>query len=98
MRSNIVRTASGASVIGSPLSPPRHERVLEPDVVENARDDEVDEIVDGPGAVVEAGREEEDRPTGAAQREHVLEVNRRQRRLPWADDELTLFLQRNRGR
>ena len=49
MRSNIPRTASGASVPDSwvmPIAPARDERVVDPDLVEAARDDEVDEVVD----------------------------------------------------
>ena len=78
-------------------APARDERVLEPDLVEHAADDEVDEVVDRLGAVVEARREEEDRRAGAAQREHVLEVDRRERRLARAEHELALLLQRDRG-
>src|SRR2546428_7624651 len=78
------------------LAPARDERVLEPDVVEGARDDEVDEVVDGLRARVEPRREEEDRRARAAQRQHVLEVDRRQRGLARAEDELALLLERNR--
>src|SRR4051812_48895057 len=115
MRSNIVRTASGARVTCCPLrtgpgsgnetwpkpsllAPARHERVLEADVVERPRGDEVDEVVDGLGTVVEAGREEEDRGAGAPQRKHVLEVDRRERRLSRAEDELALLLEGDRRR
>ena len=58
------------------LTPPLRERVLEPELVERAADDEVDEVVDRLGSVVEARREEEDRRARLAQREHVAQVDR----------------------
>src|SRR4051812_34365601 len=72
--------------------------MLEADVVQDSRDDEVDEVVDRRGAVVEARREEQDGRARAAQRQHVLEMDRRQRRLAGADDELPLLLERDRRR
>ena len=69
--------------------------MLEPQLVEGPRDDEVDEVLDGFGAVVEAGCEEEDRGSGLAQREHVAEMDRRQRRLARHEHEPALFLQRD---
>src|SRR5580704_16218906 len=109
----MLRTPSGASVIAAPgtrgsssrrrgarrsLAPAGGELVREPDLVEDARDDEVDERGDRRLAVVEAGREREDRRARAAEREHVLELDRRERRLARAEHELALLLERDRGR
>src|SRR5207253_7180547 len=62
-------------------APLRHEAVLEPELVEAARDDEVDELADRLPPVVEAGREEEDDGARLPQLEHPPQVDRRQRRL-----------------
>ena len=77
-------------------APPRAERVLDADLVEHPRDDEVDERLDARGAVVEARRERQDRRAGAAQRDHALERDQRERRLARAEDELALLLERDR--
>src|SRR5438034_782877 len=73
-------------------------RVFETERVERPGDDEVDEVLDALGAVVEARREEEDGGTGAAHREHVLEVDRRERRLARHQNQLAILLQRHRSR
>src|SRR5206468_3672276 len=49
-------------------------------------------------AVVEAGREEEHRRPSLSDAEHVLEVDRRERRLARAEDELAFLLQRHARR
>src|SRR4029453_14331355 len=102
MRSNIVRTASGASLpvstLISVLPPAAHELVFEPELVEAAADDEVDEVVHRLGAVVEAGREEEHDRAGLAPAPHVLQVDQRERRLARAEHELAALLQRDAGR
>ena len=69
---------SGASLPASTLTrltPAAHELVLEPELVEAAPDDEVDEVAHRLGAVVEARREEEDRRPGLPHAQHVLEVD-----------------------
>src|SRR5512133_888943 len=102
MRSNIERTASGASLplstVTSALPPAAHELLLEPELVEAARDDEIDQVADRLRSVVEARRQEEHRRPGLPHAEHVLEVNRRERRLAWAEHELPAFLQRHARR
>ena len=45
--------------------------MLNAELVEAPRDDEVDELVDRLRSVVEAGRQEEDRRTGLPELEHV---------------------------
>src|SRR5688500_2667496 len=62
-------------------APARRQRVLHLQVVENAGDDEVDEVVDAARAVVEAGRGREDHRAGAGEPGHVLEVDERKRGL-----------------
>src|SRR3970040_902238 len=93
MRSNIVRTTSGARVPDScvtastpvgaryisplhSLAPPGHERVVDPDLVETAGDDEVDKVVDRLRAVVEARRREEDDRARLVQRGESLQGDR----------------------
>jgi hypothetical protein len=71
--------------------------VLQPELVEAAGDDEVDQVGHRLGAVVEAGRGEEDDSAGLAQTEQVLEMDGRQGRLPRDKDELPAFLQRDGG-
>ena len=93
------RTVSGASVPDSyvtRLAPARDERIVDPDLVEAARDDEVDEVVDRLGAVVEAGRGEEDDRAGLVQRREPAEVDRGERRLARHEHELAALLQRHR--
>src|SRR5919201_6963366 len=77
----------------SRLTPTRNERVLDAELIEAACDDEVDEVVHRVGAVVEAGRREEHDRAGLPQPEHVLEVDRRERRLPRHQHQLAPFLQ-----
>src|SRR5262245_9461967 len=99
MRSNIDRTASGASLpvstLTSGLPPAAHQLLVEPELVETASDHEVHELIDRLGAVVEARREEEHGRPGLAHAQHVLEVDRRERRLARAEHELALLLQRH---
>ena len=56
------RPAAACRSRASRLAPARHERVVDADLVEARRDDEVDEILDRLGAVVEAGRREAGSP------------------------------------
>src|SRR5262245_11971068 len=60
MRSNIDRTESGASLpvstLTSGLPPAPNELLVEPELVEAARDDEVDEVVHGNSTVAPAWR------------------------------------------
>ena len=100
MRSNIPRTSAGSSLPVScvSLTPPRDQRVLDAELVEAARDDEVDEVVDRVGAVVEAGRGEEDHGARLVQRREPAQVDRRERRLARDEDELPPLLERDRGR
>src|SRR5512133_466779 len=80
---------------GSIVAPRLDEGLLEAELGERAARHEVDEVVDRLGPMVEAGRGEEDRRTGTAQCEQVLEVDRGQRRLPRNEHELALLLERD---
>ena len=62
-------------------APPPDERGVDAELVEAARDDEVDEVLDRLGAVVEARRGEEDHGAGVVERREPAEVDRRERRL-----------------
>src|SRR3972149_4753211 len=76
-------TSVGARYI-SPLhslAPPGHERVVDPDLVEAARDDEVDEVVDRLRAVVEARRREENDRARFVQRRQSPKMDGGERRL-----------------
>src|SRR5262245_36723383 len=68
----ILKAAPQAAPQRSLLPPAPNERVLEAELVEAAPDDEVDEVGDALGPVVEAGREEEDGRARAAEPQHVL--------------------------
>src|SRR6478735_7764486 len=100
MRSNMVRTASGPnlplSTVTSGLSPARG-LVLDPELIEAAGDDEIDELIDGLGPVVEARCEEENRRPSLPELQHVPQVDLRERRLSRADDQPALLFQRHRG-
>src|SRR5207247_8817214 len=100
IRSNSVRTASGASLPLSTVTSvasPTCGLVLDAELVESARDDKVSALVDRVRAVVEAGRQEEDRRTGLLELEHVPQMDVRERRLARADDQTALLLQRHAG-
>src|SRR5437867_4349236 len=103
----MVRTPSGGSVpvlivsSGSSwpcvdkdnlLAPALDERVVQPELIQSASNDEIDEVLNGLCSVVEARRQEEDRGARALRRQHRLEVDRRQRRLARHEHELPLFL------
>src|SRR6266536_3206119 len=75
------------------LTPALDQRILDTKLIQSAGHDEVDEVLDGRGSVVEAGSEEEDRRPRPLRSQHRLEVNRRQRRLARHQDELALLLQ-----
>src|SRR6476469_420209 len=102
MRSNIVRTASGASLpvstVNSVLPPAAHELVVETELVEAAPDDEVHQVVDRACAVVEARSEEEDDRPCLPYAQHVFEVDQRERRLARAEHELAALLERHAHR
>jgi hypothetical protein len=49
--------------------------MLDPEMVQHARGDEVHQVVDGPGAMVEAGGGGHHHGTGAGEAHHVLQVN-----------------------
>jgi len=72
--------------------------VRDAEVVEHARDDEVDEVVDARRASVEAGHRRQDRRAGAGELQHVLEVDRGERRLARDQHERPPLLERDVGR
>ena len=100
MRSNMPRTSSAASDPDSCVmcAPPLDELVVDPELVETARDDEVDEVLDGVRAVVEARGGEEDHGAGFVERCEAAQVDRGQRRLARDEHELAALLQRHRCR
>ena len=97
------RTSSGrpraerAGPCGHSLAPPAHERVLDAELVEAAPDDEVDEIVDASRrrGRSPARRRGSSRPACRSV-QHVLQVDRRERRLARHEHELPALLERDR--
>src|ERR1051325_2863355 len=79
------------------LPPALAQRIVDTKLIQSAGHDEVDEVVHGLGAVVEAGREKQDRRARTPRRQHRLEVDRGERRLARHQDELPLLLERDRG-
>src|SRR6266542_5717449 len=101
MRSNMRRTPAAGSLPVSTLtsvSPPLDQLDVEAELVEGATDDEVDKVMDGLSAVVEARREEEHRCARLLNGEHVAEMDERQGRLARHQHELPFLLQRHRDR
>src|SRR5207248_4320557 len=102
IRSNIARTPSAGSLpdstLMSALAPAAHQLVLEPQLVEAASDDEVDQVVHRACAVVEARREEEHDGAGLLHAEHVLEVDQREGRLARTEHEPPPLLERDARR
>src|SRR3954469_15390255 len=111
IRSNMRCTPSGASVPSftvssgpswpcidrdNSLTPALDQRIFDTKLIQSAGDDEIDEVFDGLGSMVEAGCEEEDRRAGAPGREHRLEMDRRERRLARHQHEPALLFQRDR--
>ena len=87
----------GSGLVGhSPHLPDEGGR--DPELVEAACDDEVDEILDRRGTVVEARRGEEDHGARLVERREAAEVDRRERRLARDEHELAPLLERDRGR
>src|SRR5687767_14149210 len=75
------------------LAPPPNQGCVDPELVEAARDDEVDEVLHRVRSVVEAGRGEEDHGTGIVQGGEAAEVDRREWRLARDEDELPPLLE-----
>src|SRR5262249_55891107 len=64
-----------------PASPPMGQIVIQTEVIEDAPDHAVDELLDRPRLPVERGHRREDRGPGLRERRQILEVNHAQRRL-----------------
>src|SRR5437867_570464 len=91
-----VAASNEPSAKGRASRSPR-QRIFYPELIEAAGDDEVDEVLDRLGPVIEAGRGEEDHGAGLLQRGEAVQVDRRQRRLARHEHELPALLQRDRG-
>ena len=70
---------------------------LQAELVKCTRHDEVDEVVDRLGAVVEAGGEKQHGRPRLLDRKHVPQMDEGQRRLARHEDELPLLLEGHRG-
>src|SRR5690606_25000494 len=75
--------------------PHRPQRCVHREVCEDAANHEVHEVLNAPGLVIEARRRRQDQRAGAGQAEHVLQVDRRVRRLARYEHERAAFLQRH---
>jgi hypothetical protein len=71
--------------------------VLHAEVIQYARDDEVDEVSDARRPVVEARRRRKNDRAGLRHAEHVLEMDRAQWRLAWHEHQWPPLLQRDVG-
>src|SRR6266516_7211557 len=80
------------------FAPARHQIVLDPEVIEYSRHDEIDQILDALGAVIKAGIGRKDDRTRTRELEHVLQVQGGKRRLARDENQLAAFLQRDVGR
>ena len=60
-------------------APTRSQRMRDPQLIEDARDDKIDEVVDRLRPAVESWRRREDNRAGARELKEVLEMDRRQR-------------------
>src|SRR5215218_2103833 len=78
------------------LPPAPNQHIVDTKLIQSSRNNEVEQVVDRLGAVVEARREEQDRRARASGGQHGLEVDRRERRLAGHQYELPLLLQRDR--
>src|ERR1035437_681535 len=82
------------SPISTGLAPPRRQRVLDAEMIEHARDDEIDQLGDAGGTVIEPGRRRQhDRPR-PSEAQHVLEVNRAERRFARHEHQRPALLER----
>src|SRR6266568_5459902 len=75
------------------FAPPLRDLDVETELIEGPADDEVDEVVDRFGSVIEARSEEQHGRAGFLDRERVAQVDQRQRRLARHHDELPLLFQ-----
>src|SRR5262245_57225867 len=77
------RRRAGAGILGARLeaAPARAQSVLDAQQIEHLADDVLQQIVDALRPVVEARARRHDRRAETREPQHVLEVDRRQRRL-----------------
>src|SRR5437660_2825672 len=88
---------AGSRIAGTALAPARPETMRNAELIENAGDDEIDEVVDRLRAIIKSRNRRNDRGAGACQLQHVLEMNRGARRFTGDEDERTPFLQHDVG-
>ena len=71
--------------------------VLDPELIADTADDEIDGVLEGLGPGVEAGHGGEDDRAGFQKRDDVPRVNETPWRFPWNENELSPFLQKHIG-
>src|SRR5262245_47446675 len=74
-----------------------HERVLDAEMIEDARDDEIDQLFGRIGPAVEARRRGQDQRARVGELQHVLQRDAGIGRLPRNDDELAALLEADLG-
>ena len=80
------------------FAPARDQAVVDAELIADPGDDEVDQVVEPPRAVIPAGHgRQHDRP-GPRDRQHVFEMNEAQGRLARDQDQLAPFLEMHVGR
>jgi hypothetical protein len=67
------------------------------DLVEDAGDDEIDDILHGFWVMVEAGAGRQDDGAGARQAQHVFEMDGREGRFTWNQHQFAAFLEHDVG-
>ena len=89
-----VRAGSNAGE-SSPSAPALHQLVLDPEMIEYAGHDEVDQVFDALGLVVEARVGGKNHRSRAREPQHVFQMQGGERRLARHQDQLAAFLERD---
>src|SRR5574343_1675383 len=89
--------ASGALCAGRSGTPALLQRVRNTQLVEDAGDNEVDDLVDALRVLVKARAGRQDHGAGAGQAQHVFEVNDRERGFTWNQNQFAAFLEYHVG-
>lgn len=84
-------------VLSNSLTPTGHQRLGNTQLIEDARDDEIDHLRDAVGAMIETGRRRQHDRAHVRELEHVVEVNGRERRFSGHQNQLSPLLERHVG-
>src|SRR5262249_8038951 len=84
-------------VVGRTGSPPWNERILNPELVTDARNDQIDQVATRPGPVAPAGHGRQYDRAGARHAHHVFEMDQAERCFARHKNQLAPFLQMDVG-